>query len=202
MPTVSTTHTVGNTTTTCSVVVVAGNYHRYQSGVAPLHSDLSVLHVAIGTEAAATRDDNDDDIDGLLPPSSSPGWTYDIPPDHDTLIVYVRKGLCTIESIAKPRSAVSSSSSNNDAAAASLSSRATKDLIHSTVFVETTDAARTTSSRSRSGAVSCEQLVVRLIRPKDPADLLVLFWRPLYDESSSPLWLSTPLRVVKPMAMH
>mmetsp|Transcript_26088 Transcript_26088/g.54645 ORF Transcript_26088/g.54645 Transcript_26088/m.54645 type:complete len:656 (-) Transcript_26088:153-2120(-) len=205
MPTVSTTHTVGNTTTTCSVVVVAGNYHRYQSGVAPLHSDLSVLHVAIGTEAAATRDDNDDDIDGLLPPSSSPGWTYDIPPDHDTLIVYVRKGSCTMETIAKPRTAGSSSSSSNDDddAAAAASSGATEVPIHSTVFVEATGAARTTSSRSRSGIVPCEQLVVRPIRPEDPVDLLVLSGRPLYDDSSSSSsLLSTPLGAVEPVAMQ
>ena len=141
------------------VVVIAGSYipcveesdnseQVFESQAAPLHSDLCVLHVTIEETTKPTATPN-------AKASSTPGWVYDIPSDHDTLIVYVRKGSCTLET--KCGSSISPP---------------TPVPIHSTVFVE---------KQSNNGAAK-EQLVVRPVGQDEPLDLLVLSGKPLYDE--------------------
>ena len=160
------------TTTDCEVVVIAGSYQpsceddrqvvsSFQSQAEPLHSDLSVLHVTITeTETATTATSST---------TSSPGWTYDVPPGHDTLIVYVRKGSCTMQTTAT----ISSTAGN--AISSSSSSSSTDVPIHSTVFVEIEN-----NDRASFTTTTREQLIVRPNELDDPVDLLVLSGRPLY----------------------
>ena len=162
------------TTTNCEVVVIAGSYQpsceddrqvesAFQSQAEPLHSDLSVLHVMITeTETPTTTSPTT----ATSSTTSLPGWTYDIPPGHDTLIVYVRKGSCTMETTATTGNTISSRSS-------SLSP--TDVPIHSTVFVEIE-----TNDRAPFTTTTREQLIVRPNELDDPVDLLVLSGRPLY----------------------
>merc|ERR1712166_90231 len=56
----------------------------------PVHSDLSVLHVTITETETKTNMKKSAKTTGR-------GWTYNIPNNHETLIVYVRKGSCTME---------------------------------------------------------------------------------------------------------
>jgi redox-sensitive bicupin YhaK (pirin superfamily) len=160
------------TTTDCEVVVIAGSYQpsceddrqvvsSFQSQAEPLHSDLSVLHVTITeTETATTATSST---------TSSPGWTYDVPPGHDTLIVYVRKGSCTMQTTAT----ISSTAGN--VISSSSSSSSTDVPIHSTVFVEIEN-----NDRASFTTTTREQLIVRPNELDDPVDLLVLSGRPLY----------------------
>ncbi len=141
------------------VVVIAGSYRPHEhssdepnksfaSTAEPLHSNLSVLHVNVEeTEISRT-----DDSQG----QATPGWTYDIPSDHDTLIVYVRKGSCTMETVATSSTDESTSSP-------------TDVPIHSTVFVE----------KESNGATN-ERLIIRPKELDNPLDLLVLSGQPLY----------------------
>jgi len=187
MPRVATSKTMASSvmgerlTTTCGVVVIAGSYRPHEdynddhlelftSQAGPLHSDLSILHVTVEETAKTTPTTPTSSLNDEG--SSSPGWIYDIPPDHDTLIVYVRKGSCTMETTTVSPTGTTSSRSSP-----------TEVPIHSTVFVEKDPA----SGRGK------EQLIIRPNQLDDPLDLLVLSGRPLYQSDS---------KFVEPVAMQ
>jgi len=141
------------------VVVIAGSYRPHEhssnernkafaSTAEPLHSDLSVLHVNIEETETSTIN--------ISKGEATCGWIYDIPTDHDTLIVYVRKGSCTMETV--------DLTSTDE-----ISSSPTDVPIHSTVFVE-----------KESNSATNERLIIRSKELDDPVDLLVLSGKPLY----------------------
>jgi redox-sensitive bicupin YhaK (pirin superfamily) len=203
MPTVSTSkESISTATTTnCDVVVIAGTYKPYDndnddndkeeedddinvvtSQAKPVHSDLSVLHVTItetetkGTTATATATATANNN------KTGRGWTYNIPNNHETLIVYVRKGSCTMET--KIISASNSDDddddindiNDNDNDGGDSSEPPTIVPIHSTVFIENPLSADTAAISISSG----ERLIVIPTKLNDTVDLLVLSGRPLY----------------------
>ena len=243
MPTVSTSTTTTTssspsmltTTTNCDVVVIAGTYAIYDkdsssdgsdsdvdvdidvdfvtSQAKPLHSDLSVLHVAITeteTEAKAMTTTTSTTTTG----GDTRGWTYHIPNNHETLIVYVRKGSC---SMVTKSSSSSSSSSNSDVYDDDTTNNAVDNIynvdstsssanekkkqsqsqqqqqptivpIHSTVFIETPKS--DTNSRSNHVNVddkywNCDRLIITPLKFDEPVDLLVLSGCPLYADNNN-----------------
>mmetsp|Transcript_25440 Transcript_25440/g.70075 ORF Transcript_25440/g.70075 Transcript_25440/m.70075 type:complete len:630 (+) Transcript_25440:138-2027(+) len=193
MPSISTRHRTGATTTTCNVVVLAGSYRPhesssngnnesglYRSEAAPLHSDLSVLHVSMESakdteQAGANKEESE-------------GWIYDIPQGHETLIVYVRKGSCTMST---------RSTTTNTNAAGKSELQPIPVPIHSTVFVESSATTQPTSE-----GLCREQLVVTPNAPGEVVDLLVLSGRPLYESSSSSSSVIEPVAMQGSMVMN
>ncbi len=137
-------------------VVIAGCYQPYdedicassenlfESQAEPLHSDLTVLHVKVEETTTSTTSKS----------QGQAGFVYNIPPDHDTLIVYVRKGSCTMETVVSDV----------------ISSSPTDVPIHSTVFVE------------RESNDPHQRLIVRPKELGETVDLLILSGKPLYDD--------------------
>jgi redox-sensitive bicupin YhaK (pirin superfamily) len=162
-----------------SVVVIAGSYRPSEkdtvvaSQADPLHSDLSILHATIEETQSSKSTESTT--------TGERGWTYDIPSGHETLIVYVRKGSCTMvaQTIALASGRVIGKSS-------------AEVPIHSTVFVE-----RSKPDFGDDAGVR-ERLVVLPKDRDDPVDLLVLSGKPLYLETDNAQYSGV---VIEPVAM-
>ena len=159
-------------TTHSEVVVIAGSYQPcedskakcYQSQAEPLHSDLSILHVTV--EETENKTPKALTSSGKTPPEQ--GWIYDIPSDHDTLIVYVRKGSCDM---------ITTTASVGDDTSVQ-SSQTAEVPIHSTVFVE-----RKSTSFFENKVK--EQLKILPKELDNPLDLLVLSGKSLYQNDNA-----------------
>ena len=143
-----------------------------------MHSDLSILHVTI-TETATTehtagfvsKNAGTGSIELDQEEQQQPrGWTYHIPTNHETLIVYVRKGSCTMFTQSGNSDTTSSGYNSNTA-------EATMVPIHSTVFIDQPRSSETTASPA-----FLDRLVVIPTKVDDPVDLLILSGAPLYPQ--------------------
>ena len=192
MPTVSSSSFSSSSITKSRVVVIAGKYTErnnnnaaqkavdstkiFTSQTQPVHSDLSILHVTI-TETATTghntgfvsKNAGTGSIELDQEEQQQPrGWTYHIPTNHETLIVYVRKGSCTMFTQSGNSDTTSSGYNSNTA-------EATMVPIHSTVFIDQPRSSETTASPA-----FLDRLVVIPTKVDDPVDLLILSGAPLY----------------------
>jgi hypothetical protein len=96
-------------TTKSMVRILAGTY-KGKSSTAPTMSDMNILHVTVKTfcnrrtehkvSLSSSDNDNNDVNDSTLTPFAAQqpavGWTYTIPPNYDTLLLYIRQGSCDI----------------------------------------------------------------------------------------------------------
>jgi len=201
--------------------VIAGTYAIYDSNsddgsdsdvevdvvtsqAKPLHSDLSVLHVAI-TETEATAKAMTTTTATTPSATSTRGWTYHIPNNHETLIVYVRKGSCSM--VTKSSSSGSdvydddttnnavdniynvdntSSNSESEKNQSQHQQQPTIVPIHSTVFIEIPNSDTNNRRNNRvndndeDNHWNCDRLIITPLKLDEPVDVLVLSGCPLY----------------------
>lgn len=183
--------------TISTVHVLAGSYYDAEStltrsSTAPTMSDLNVLHVIVRAERkrpvspkkqqASLEPYTDDNIDNGNDRmdlaigehgdhnDAIPGWTYEIPTNFDTLMLYVRRGSCQMTTVTTSQNAKGETRDK---------SRTTKVPIHSTVFLE-----KSILDSSNSRLIS-EKVIVTPTLADETVDLLVLAGQPLYETYST-----------------
>jgi hypothetical protein len=95
-----------------------------------------------------------------------PGWTYEIPPRFDTLIIYARRGSCQITTLATSQN---SRGETNDV------TRTTTVPIHSTAFIEKS------ILDNGNSRLMAEKIIVTPKNLDETVDLLILAGQPLYE---------------------
>ena len=163
------------------VRVLAGNYYdsvqhqSYKSG-APTMSDMNVLHTTISTirnrrleRRQSQKQQQEDTGSTTTTTSTHPGWTYEIPSNYDTLLLYIRKGSCKITTTAISRTSDGRLVSTSQTQHAS---------IHSTVFVEH-------AIEQYNTQLVKEILTIQPQNVGESVDILLLGGQPLYEEYST-----------------
>ena len=118
----------------------------------------------IKTNTKSSKTDNDDNEKEVIP-----GYTYEIPPSFDTVMVYVRRGSCEITTVATSR----------DSAGQTKDVTQTQTVpIHSTAFIENS------ILNSQSSRLVGETIVIRPKQLDEIVDLLILAGQPLYETYS------------------
>jgi redox-sensitive bicupin YhaK (pirin superfamily) len=192
-------------TTKSTTRVLAGTYRPFDhdkgsnnnkivfSSTAPTMSDMNILQVTLSTirnrrtERKASAAEEQQALASFSP--HPPGWTYQIPPNYDTLLLYIRKGSsCTITTTTKAM----------DKQGNIITERTTKQAsIHTTVFIEP-------SILQKKARLIQETLTITPNKLGEEMDVLVLAGQPLYEQYADPMTntIQTSTSSIEPVSMQ
>jgi redox-sensitive bicupin YhaK (pirin superfamily) len=192
-------------TTKSTTRVLAGTYRPFDHGkgsnnnkivfssTAPTMSDMNILQVTLSTirnrrkERKASAAEEQQALASFSP--HPPGWTYEIPPNYDTLLLYIRKGSsCTITTTTKAM----------DKQGNIITEQTTKQAsIHTTVFIEP-------SILQKKARLIQETLTITPNKLGEEMDVLVLAGQPLYEQYANPMTntIQTSTSSIEPVSMQ
>jgi redox-sensitive bicupin YhaK (pirin superfamily) len=165
--------------TKTQIKILAGTYQQ-QSSNAPIMSPMTILHVTVQNKQhrklQRQLQQEQSQSQAYVPTSTEGGWTYDIPNNYDTIILYIRKGPCKI--ITTTTHPTQQTILQNKQIAP----------MHTTVVLQQQSQPPSQQPYNKNRQ---ETLIITPIQPNQVVDVLVLAGQPLYETYTTTMTTTT-----------